>query len=167
MAAASQENELMYLSLESWSPRFDSNFYTIKMDQKEFLQSAPAEDSDSVDAPPPGKHQHPAYYYRIDVFRERHQHSVVRRFSQFRWLYDQIAGYSPPQTQEEGMPPLDPIVFPPKTCPWHTQDEEFAQNRLEGLREFLTDVLRRPGIASHPAVRQFLKLNEVVEGAQK
>ena len=51
------------------------------------------------------------------------------------------------------------MVFPPKTCPWQTQDEDFAQNRLEELREFLTDALKRPGVASHPAVKQFLLLS--------
>ena len=153
--ASSQE--LLFLSFESWSPRFDSNFYTIKMEHKESLSSIPttSERPEQV----PGKHHHPAYYYIINVFRERQQHSVFRRYSQFQWLYDELQKSNhtqPSHSDEERIPPM---VFPPKTCPWQTQDEDFAQNRLEELREFLTDALKRPGVASHPAVKQFLLLS--------
>lgn len=154
MDPSSSSQELLFLSFESWSPRFDSNFYTIKIDHKKSLTSAVTESTETI----PGKRHHPAYYYKIEVFREKQQHSVLRRYSQFQWLYDQLQQYSQAQEEhdEEDIPPM---VFPPKTCPWQSQDEVFAQNRLEELRDFLTDALRRPRMASHPAVKQFLQLS--------
>ena len=154
MKSSSSSPELLFLSFESWSPRFDSNFYTIKMDYKESLSSAPAiESPDAI----PGKHHHPAYYYKVDVFREKQQHSVLRRYSQFQWLYDQLQKHS--QVQQRDEEEIPPMVFPPRTCPWQSQNEAFAQNRLEELRDFLTDALRRPRVASHPAVKHFLQLS--------
>jgi len=155
-----RHQELRYVSFLSWSPRFDANFFSLKMEQTELLQSAPNDDSTahSNAMQVPGKEKYPAYYYQIDIFREKKQHSVLRRYSQFQWLYQQLlVQYK--QSLASGAPPTEPMVFPPKTCPWQTQDDEFAENRLEQLFEFLTDALKRPGVASHGAVVKFLELD--------
>ncbi len=48
--------------------------------------------------------------------------------------------------------------MPPGTCPFQWQNEDFAQNRLEALSEFMVDLLERPGYATHPAVVSFFDL---------
>jgi hypothetical protein len=124
-------------------------------DNETSSSSSPSE-SKSV---PPGKESHPAYYYLVTVLREKQQRVLYRRYSQFRWLYEQIKDYrAPPPVDDIIMPDLEPNVMPPKTCPWQKIDDVFAQNRLEQLHDFLTSILIRPGIASHPAVLQFLEL---------
>jgi len=144
------------------------------MDTKRLLQSPPDTDDNGREEPP-GKHRFPAFYYKIDISRERQRYSVLRRYSQFQWLYHQIVHYTPPQPsllpheEEErvgGTTSLEPLKFPPKTCPWQVQDDDFAQNRMEELRDFLSDALKRPFVASHPAVKQFLKLRDADYNAQ-
>jgi hypothetical protein len=154
----------MFLEFSQWSPRFDAAFYSIKMEGKELRSSPP--DGFAAAGAPPGKDRHPAYYYLITVFREKEKKVIYRRYSQFRWLYDQIVNYKPPEPTPGGMPELEPIVIPPKTCPWQKIDDVFAQNRLEELRDFMTNILIRPGIASHPAVLQFLELR-TTRGAEQ
>lgn len=156
MAQTDQERpELMYLPIDQWSSRFDSNFYSVKIESKELLSECPASTFT-----PPGRNNHPAYYYLITVFRAKEKKIVPRRYSHFRWLYDQIVDYKyAPRHPDIELPALQPMVMPPKTCPWQQQDDDFAQNRLEQLQEFLTDALTRPGIANHPAVKQFLDLD--------
>lgn len=102
-----------------------------------------------------GKAKFPAYYYDVVVYREHTVKSVHRRYSEFKWLYDQVSK-KPPTDQQA--PNAEPIRMPPGTCPFQWQDEVFAQNRLEALSEFTEDLLGRPGYAAHPAVVKFLDL---------
>jgi hypothetical protein len=138
---------VMYLAHEQWSPRYESTFFTVKMEAVELLSSAP-----SVDPSIRGKSNHPAYYYRVEVFCGHTSRAVFRRYSQFQWLYKQL----PADNNRESV-----LVMPPGTCFCQPQDESFAQNRLEQLREFLRDALERPGYASHPSVVAFLELNAI------
>jgi hypothetical protein len=137
---------VMYLVDEDWSPRFEGQFFTVKMEAAELLSSAPA----STANPKIGaKSTFPAYYYKIDVFCGYTTRSVFRRYSQFYWLYNQL-----PRDNSEAAP-----VMPPGTCFFQPQDDLFAQNRLDQLREFLRDLLLQPGNASHRAVAVFLELD--------
>jgi PX domain len=139
-------NRILYLSKDCWSPRYDSTFYSMQM---------PAFEQRASEPPLPlalgGKTHHPAYYYSICVYREQSQTTIWRRYSHFRWLYDQVR-----DVPMEG----EPLSMPPGTCPLHWQTESFAKNRKDELSEFLDSLLQRPGLASHPAVLLFLELQE-------
>jgi hypothetical protein len=143
-------SKLMYLPKDVWSPRYDSTFFSITLAGKQLLNEPPERHQDLG-----GKTSSPAYYYDVVVFRERAQKMVHRRYSEFKWLYDQVSKYPP---TDEQAPNAEPIRMPPGTCPFQWQNEDFAQNRLEALSEFMGDLLERPGYATHPAVVSFLDL---------
>ena len=147
---------LMYLPFSYWSPRYDSSFYTVKVDGRERI----IEDLPLVPDEVGGKQDLRAYYYRVTVYREREKTSFLRRYSQFHWLYDQISAKPPTITNEQREnSPGTPIRMPAKSCPFiQRQDENFARNRQELLSQFLEDILGRPGYASHEAVCAFLEL---------
>jgi hypothetical protein len=140
-----------FLGHEHWSPRFDSEFFTVKMETVESLAAPP-----TFDPSIGGNSNHPAYYYKIDVFCAHSSRSVYRRYSQFHKLYQQLCSSRPRDDTT-----ADPLVMPPRTCFCQPQDKHFAENRLEQLREFLRDALQRPGYATHPAMVLFLELNEI------
>jgi hypothetical protein len=133
----------MYLAYEHWSPRYETTFYTVKIDGFESLRSAP-----STSPSYGGKSNHPAFYYKLDVFCGHSTRSVLRRYSEFQWLFNQL-----PRSAD--------VVLPPGTCFCYPQDETFAQNRSDQLREFLRDLLQQPTFASHPTVVDFLEINEI------
>jgi PX domain len=143
--------KVLYLPKEDWSPRYDSTFFTVKLEGKKILLEPPTDVPSSIG----GKSNHPAYYYETVVYREHNKQTLLRRYSQFKWLYDQLRA-SPPTDDQN--PNAQPIHMPPGTCPFQWQSDAFAQNRLEQLGEFINDVLARPGYASHPAVATFLEL---------
>jgi hypothetical protein len=143
-------SKLMYLPKDVWSPRYDSTFFTIELAGKQLLSEPPEGHQDLG-----GKANFPAYYYDVIVFREHTKKSLQRRYSDFKWLYDQVSKYPP---TDEQAPNAEPIRMPPGTCPFQRQNDAFAQNRLEALFEFMGDLLGRPGYASHPAVVRFLDL---------
>lgn len=138
---------ILYLVPEHWSPRYENTTFTVKVEQTVLMSSAPSSSSFVG-----GKSNFPAYYFKVDVFCARKTRSVCRRYSQFQWLYKRL-----PRIDDNGeLPPL-----PPGTCFCQPQNETFAQNRLEQLREFLRDILQRPGYSSHPAVITFLELDVI------
>jgi PX domain len=143
-------SKLMYLPNGYWSPRYDSAFYTVKMEGKEYLKVPPINTTPAIDGM-----SGPAYYYIVVVYREHTKRPLFRRYSHFKWLLEQLSAHPPAEVQ-----PPDPkrIHLPPGTCPFQWQNDTFAQNRMEELEEFLSDVLARPGYASHPAVAAFLEL---------
>jgi hypothetical protein len=143
-------SNVMYLPKDVWSPRYDSTFFTIKLVGKQLLSEPPEGHQDLG-----GRVTFPAYFYEIVVFQEHTKKSLQRRYSEFKWLYDQVSK-SPPTAEE--VPNAEPIHMPPGTCPFQWQNEAFAQNRLESLSEFMSDLLERPGYAAHPAVVRFLDL---------
>jgi hypothetical protein len=81
--------------------------------------------------------------------------TVLRRYSQFEWLYQNL----PPSITHFD----EPLHLPPKTpCLCQQQSDSFAQNRMEQLQDFLRDVLIRRGAAQHDAVATFLELEAFV-----
>jgi hypothetical protein len=155
---------IMYLAHEDWSPRFESTFYTVKMNGYELYNnksSLPHSSSpsslafSSSSAAIGGKTNFPAYYYKISVFCGHQSRTVLRRFSQFEWLYQNL----PPSITHYD----EPLMLPPKTsCICQPQTDSFAQNRMEQLQDFLRDVLIRRGAAEHDAVAIFLELETFV-----
>lgn len=150
---------MMYLAFEDWSPRFDSQtFYTIKVDGYELrtpdmglpTTSSPGNNSSPPSTTAGGKTNLPAYYYKIIVCCGHQTNTIMRRYSQFEWLYRTLP--KSVTTYEE------PLILPPK-CSCQQQNDSFAQNRMEQLRDFLRDALVRRGVAEHDATVQFLELN--------
>jgi len=139
----------MFLAADQWSPRFQSTFFTIKMDTFESCRHPPTS-SEPGDIPL-GKGTFPAYYFKIDVCSGHMRHSVLRRYSQFEWLLSKVLI----QATVHGMPP--------KTWICQFQDEAFAKNRLGHLREFLEGFLSQPGIAKDLHVVAFLELNRFAQ----
>jgi hypothetical protein len=99
----------------------------------------------------------PAYYYEMTVYRERNSKTILRRYSHFKWLHQQLRR-NPPMDAVAVNASANTLSFPSGSCFYQTQDDDFAQARLELLRDWLSDVLMQPGYASHPAVRKFLEL---------
>jgi hypothetical protein len=151
------DGNLVYLPKDFWSPRYDSNFYTLALEGKQYVES----DLPVAPAAVGGKKSLPAYYYEIVVYREHDRKRVLRRYSQFKWLHEQILAHPPPPGEtaaaEETVEGPFPR-FPPGSCPFQWQDEVFAQNRMEQLAEYIANMLSRPGYARHPAVVAFLEL---------
>jgi hypothetical protein len=150
---------VMFLAPEHWSPRYDTAFFTVKMDGFELLLEPPTNPDSAIDVTRQqimeGKTNHPAYYYKVEVFCAHSSRVFWRRYSQFYWLYQQLSTTRPIGEQQQ------PLEMPPGTCFFQRQDEPFAQNRLEQLRDFLRDVLQRPGYATDPRVVVFLELTEL------
>ena len=173
----------MYLAEEDWSPRFEpSTFYSFKMNSYVLLKEPPSAAAAAAASPaatttssssssstaeiPPGKSTFPAYYYKIVVLCGHSSRIVLRRYSQFKWLYDQLprnivngttassaSSNNNTNSNNDGFDDDDdddevatspPLSFPPPT--WtccQPQNDNFAQNRLEELRQFLRDTLIR------------------------
>ena len=144
----------MYLEHEDWSPRYQDTFYTVRLDHFELFASLP--NTTAVDDPPPGKTNFPAYYYKIEIVCGRHDPKVIfRRYSQFKWLYETL-----PRNITAGSVNDESLSFPPgSSCFCRPQNDEFARNRSEQLREFLREALTRRDVASHDAVALFLELD--------
>lgn len=136
-----------FLASDQWSPRFETTFFTVKMESFELRTSYPQDDSPDV---PKGKGTFPAYYYKIDVYCGHAKHSVLRRYSQLVWLVSNVPRDNRPDSPE----------MPPGTWICQPQNAAFAQNRLEQLRDFLQAFLQRPEVASHPLVAAFLELDK-------
>lgn len=159
--ASPDKPKLLYLPKDEWSPRYDATFYFVKIEDKKLVTTETAREhlgSFLIEAVPPsvgGNTVLPAYYYEVVVYREHSKKSLLRRYSQFKWLYDQLKAHPP---SDEQLPSARPIQMPPGTCLFQRQDDAFAQNRLEQLNEFIDDVLGRPGYASHEATLAFLQL---------
>lgn len=153
--------DLMYLPKKMWSPRYEDSFYTVRVDGFYRYESSPAEAMPSSDKRIGGHSHHPAYYYKVILNRSHATQQVWRRFSQFRWLLQQVKA-SPPVLRDvnaaEYHQGQEPITLPPGTC-WPFQTDELAEKRVGLLGEFLDNLLSRPGYATHPAVLAFLELN--------
>ena len=141
---------MMYLEKDQWSKRFDSTFFTFSMDGHCRMSEPP-----SLPDRLRGKTNHPAIYFELTVYCEHRSISILRRFSHFRCLLQELIDSKLPAT----FGPLP--LMPPGTCPFQLLDEAFLQNRKEELRDFLSELLFRPECARHPAVVNFLALDEL------
>lgn len=166
-----RDSNFMYLPKDYWSARYESNFYTVKIESKRLVSSYDQESSVDADNVPKitqstnntvgGKRNLPAYYYEVVVYRQHGKTSVFRRYSQFKWLHDQILSHPLPSSitsPETERRDSRHIPLPSGTCLFQWQNDEFAQKRLELLSEYMDDLLSQPGYANHPAVIAFLEL---------
>jgi len=145
----------MYLPKDQWSPRYDSTFFSVKIEAAQKCDSPPA-----IKEEIGGKTHCPAVYYEVAVSCEHRKIQLLRRYSNFYWLYQQVKDFHPPPV--EGDPLVyEPLVMPPGTCFLQPQDDEFIKNRKEQLSEFVDDLLSRPGYAEHTAVRLFFELDSI------
>jgi len=147
---------LMFLPKDQWSPRYEETFYSVKLEGYQLLlQEAPSHDN----PPPPGKLSFPAYYYQVVVYRGHDKKTLLRRYSQFKWLHQQLLAHPPILNNENSTTNSEPLPsLPPGTCPWQRQDDGFAACRMDELADFLTQLLGQPAIANHQAVISFLEL---------
>lgn len=155
---------LCFLSHEHWSPRYDVTFYTIQfLNSTEILHK----NGDLLEAfdgithqshpPVPGNTDFPAVYYTIEVLYGHSRHIIKRRYSQFRWLYDQLSGIQNP------LPNHEHLKFPPKSIfSWFSTtcippNEEFTERRLVKLNEFVNTALKYPCYSQHESIVVFLE----------
>jgi len=147
---------MFYLPAKDWSPRFEDSFFTCSLTSRAVLQAPPdGNDDENI------IHQHhPAVYFNIVVKCVHKEKICPRRYSQFRKLYDELR-WNPPQSQSPLGAEAQPLRIPPKTCLFSKIDDEFLDIRQEELSEFLDELLKRPNYPTHPAVREFLGLDEI------
>lgn len=106
-----------------------------------------------------GKANLPAYYFHLVVYREQDKTRLSRRYSQFRWLHHQVQSDPPKYTNSSPIygEAASPLRFPQPPL-IQFQNDNFAQNRMDLLAAYLSDMLSRPGYARHPAVLAFLDI---------
>jgi PX domain len=153
------QNELVYLPNDTWSPRYDSTFYTVKLNGFELVHDTlPSDGVDRIRVP--GKTNLPAYYYRVDVYRRHERTTLLRRYSQFQWLYHELMAHSDDTSSSAVVDPTATLHFPSAVvCRFQWwQDDAFAMTRMQDLAVFLSSALVRPNCSRLSAVRIFLSL---------
>mmetsp|Transcript_4794 Transcript_4794/g.7409 ORF Transcript_4794/g.7409 Transcript_4794/m.7409 type:complete len:151 (+) Transcript_4794:340-792(+) len=141
-----------YLPIEHWSPRYDEEFFTVKITEKKSLNSQP-----NLPASLGGNTNHPAVYYCIEVYSKNKKHVCLRRYSHFKWLHEHFLASVRLPKKANGISEAD-LSLPPTTCPWQIHNEDFLQIRLEGLQDYLREALSLPGFAQEHFVQKFLEL---------
>lgn len=159
----------MFLPEEQWSPRYEKQFYTIRMSKYKIVHStyeimADAEnlfrDDDDDDSCSSifgfcnPKKKYPAVYYEIEVRSGTKRHTCLRRYSQFHHLCKTLD----PRGEMDGLMKS----LPPKTAPFfhNDTDDDFIEERMAGLYSFMRGVLLRQECLNNPLVQQFLRLND-------
>lgn len=163
---------MMFLPSDKWSSRYSKQFYTIEIKSYQLLETPPHEhpssSSSSHDEPaasatpfgeddhcafgfcPPHKTKFPAIYYRIEIMSGTSRRFCLRRYSQFRYLCEKLDADGEKGLKKE---------FPPKVGPFHSDSEEFLEERMKKLHQFLRDLLARPESVGNPLIEQFLELD--------
>lgn len=153
------QNELVYMPNDTWSPRYDSTFYTVKLNGFELVHDTlPSDGIDRIRVP--GKTNLPAYYYRVDVYRSHERMTLLRRYSQFQWLYHELMANCDTSSSSSSATLEAPLHFPSAVvCRFQWwQDDAFAMTRMQDLAVFLSSALVRPNCSRLLAVRIFLAL---------
>jgi PX domain len=201
-----KNQDLMYLPRSLWSPRYESNFFTIQIKKKRKVMTivddnVVSNDNDNnnttgsnnsnnddttmvlnddsilfssqllkVNDTVIGKSTLPAYYYEIILYQQHSKRIIYRRYSQFQWLHNQLTTNNNtskeriqnipnlPTGSESSSSQQQQQCFFLSTITLFGQNDEFAQNRLIQLSNYLCDVLSLPGYANHPAMVTFLEL---------
>mmetsp|Transcript_32256 Transcript_32256/g.59609 ORF Transcript_32256/g.59609 Transcript_32256/m.59609 type:complete len:160 (-) Transcript_32256:952-1431(-) len=157
---------MMFLPEDQWSPRYEEQFYTIRMKKYTTLHS-PAEAAKRNTDPfgdddacslfglcNNGKKKYPAVYYEIEVLNGTTSHTCLRRYSQFHHLCKKLD--DDPSGEILGCLRKS---LPPKTAPFHKESDDFLEERMVGLHAFLRDLLIRQECVNNPLIEQFLELN--------
>jgi hypothetical protein len=153
----------MYLAADVWSPRYESRFFTVKLEGYERRLTRSDDDGHSTTTTGgttadsrallsvKGNSSFPAYYYQVVVCSGSMRRVVPRRYSHFKWLATQLLQSDP--NHDDAI-----LSLPPGTCPWQPQDDKFASRRMRDLARFLDEILQKPSNANHEAVVAFLEL---------
>ncbi len=177
---------MMFLPESKWSPRYESQFYTIRMNSYVTLDKPPPEEEEEQEEDGGQNNTiinttfgndnddictlfrlcnilnntpnktFPAVYYKIEVLRGNSSHTILRRYSQFVYLHHKI--YDSIMIQNS----KDINELPPKTGLFYNttnSDEEFVYERMEGLYKFLVGLLMQPECVSNKWITAFLELD--------
>lgn len=143
---------MMYLPDDKWSPRYEQQFYTIQMKKYSKLNKPPStEDIFTQESCQLfcGQPKFPAVYYSIEISCGSSKHTCLRRYSQFLSLCNKFD-------------PTGKLCIrarlPPKS-PFRETTDEFISVRMEGLYNFLNDLLMRQESVGNQLVAQFLELD--------
>merc|ERR1712183_514337 len=104
------------------------------------------------------KNKFPAWYYDIEVFvGSSDSFHVLRRYSEFLWLNDELRSSPPPGAKIEN------LVEPPPSgsCFCQRNTETFRNTRKAELFSFLEGaLLQQKGFSQHPAMKEFLAFDK-------
>jgi PX domain len=116
---ANPHHQFFYLPKKLWSPRYESDFYSVTVTGHQVFDSPPPEaaasaaaiSSSSVanplhDVMSAGHHHHPAVYYQVTVHRARTTTAVWRRYSHFAWLKRQWKNRPPAMAADAHLSPM-------------------------------------------------------------
>lgn len=159
--------KMHYLPPEHWSPRFESIFFTAEIISWTFVEALPFEGLDINQMNQSSclcKEKIPAVYYTIEIRFGQRQIRVMRRFSQFYSLYQQLTSSLSKENKARHLVNGETqINAPTKLCPFGVLTDEMIDSRLDSLNDFLRDILSRPNMSLNPAVIAFLNLDEYNE----
>ena len=153
----------MFLPEDKWSPRYETQFYTIRMNKYTTLNGPPKTTNESTQFGEENEcslfdfcnshKKYPAVYYEIEVMCGSTTHTCLRRYSQFYYLCKKLD-----PSGEMGLKKS----LPPKTYPLFSQstndDDDFFEERMDGLYAFLRGLLIRQECVHNPWIEQFLDL---------
>ena len=154
---------MLYLPEKDWSPRFGTDFFTVCITSRTNDENQPenVHDASSLDR------QKGSVYYNVEV-KSGHSDKLrlKRRYSKFRYLYDEVRKSAPPHHGNQSSSDsntakqsVEALHFPPKTCFFTNIDDEFLDIRQDELFTFLDQLLKIPNYSKHKAVRDFLELD--------
>jgi hypothetical protein len=150
---------MMYLPEDKWSPRYDKQFYTIKMKIHTTIDN-PLKPVDTFNEDTCHflgicrNANAPTIYYSIDVLSGTNHHTCLRRYSQFRQLCNKIDPKGALGIRSK---------LPPRMGPFLKDTSDFLEYRLNGLHAFLIEVLARQDSVGNSVVENFLEL-KVLQG---
>lgn len=162
---------IMYLPPENWSPRYDHTFFTASVTAATLMRRSGGS-TDPLPTTIPsaihGKTNLPAYYYHITIQQQHQTRVVLRRYSHFKWWYEQVRDLNthrpPPTTSGSAATASSSVLWSaessgelPPAYHFHWQTATFAKLRQEQLSQFVNNLLSRPGYANHPATLIFLE----------
>ena len=155
----------MFLPEDKWSPRYETQFYTIRM-KNYIIINSPAElgiesifglcddDNCSLFGICNNKQTFPAVYYEIEVLCGTKQHTILRRYSQFDTLCKGIDPYN--KMNIRNTLPSKNITI--STLFHKLPNDDILNKRMVGLYNFMSKLLIRQECVNNPLVSQFLEL---------
>ena len=164
---------MMFLPEDKWSPRYETQFYSIRLNKYTTLNRPPdiiskhhENDNDTLFGEENecsifdfcNSHQkYPAVYYEIEVMSGSKTHTCLRRYSQFYYLCKKLDP-SGEMGLKKSLPPKtnNPLLL------FHQSkrdfDDDFLKERMDGLYAFLRGLLIRQECVNNPLIEQFLEL---------
>jgi len=152
---------MMFLPEDKWSPRYEAQFYTIRMKRFKTINNSSelpysdfdTEDTCSIFGIKCNNKKLPAIYYQIEVLCGTKQYTILRRYSQFVQLCKKL---DPNNTMKikNSLPPKSPLLM------FHNPTKLDYYKRMESLYTFMNDLLTRQEFVDNILIMQFLELND-------